>query len=148
MYMCQSTVDQYTYLGRTGNPSDHYLEWKEGTTATLKQQYLEGPEYDHRYSFAVYVITQSGVPHHYGPVQTMGEVQYVAEGQSIPTPAPITPNTVIVTDDILTFEDLSSQIDYDDTSNRSLVVRWNYPESDIRELPTFTCLRILEHGSI
>ena len=124
---------QYNYLGRTGNPSERHLEWKEGTTATLKQQYLDGPEYGHCYSFAVYVITQSGVPHHYGPVQTKGEVQYVAERESIPTPVPITPHTVIVTDDTLTFEDISGQTDYDEENNRSLVVRWNYPESDIRD---------------
>jgi subtilisin family serine protease len=64
------------FLGITVDPALNTFEWKAGNAYTATD-YAVGPKFGHRYQFFVYVLTESGEPHHFGPYGTAGAVEYL-----------------------------------------------------------------------
>lgn len=63
------------FLGSTVDSENNYLEWNE-SNSLIKNVWRDGPQFGHRYQFFVYVITESGSPHHYGPFTHAGPVEF------------------------------------------------------------------------
>jgi hypothetical protein len=66
--------EENVYLGRTGSNEETKFVWKENGALT-QAPYKNGPQAVNTYSFSIYLITESGEPHHYGPYET-GTVYY------------------------------------------------------------------------
>ena len=64
------------FLGLQTDPASNFFEWKEGNPFTAGE-FSVGPKFGNTYQFMVFVLTQSGTPHHFGPYQTAGPVEYL-----------------------------------------------------------------------
>ncbi len=106
-----------TFLGRTTGVNATHFQWKQGTPL-LASMHQDGPQFGHTYQFFVFGITQSGSPRVIGPIRNAGPVEYYS---AVPS------GQVIVTDDMSTQFDLSNGKDFDNQSERELVIRWNLP---------------------
>ncbi|MFB3786306.1 MAG: sorbosone dehydrogenase family protein [bacterium] len=133
------------YLGRTGGGAADHFEWK-ANAPRLHLQWIGGPEFGNAYRFLVFALTLSGSPRFYGPFITAGPVFYQEGTDPAPTPTvvpptatptikPTTPpNTVIVTDSLLDYRDLSGDRDFDREGDRALVIRWNLPQEGVDDV--------------
>ncbi len=92
--------DDPAYLGRTGSPTAHYLEWRETQSPLIASDFQGGPEYGKEYRFQVFVLTRSGSPLFYGPFMTLGPVEFVEllDPTSTPTQVPQNTDTPVPTD--------------------------------------------------
>lgn len=115
---------QYHYLGRTGGGLTWFFEWKKNAPLTARD-FRIGPLFGHRYSFAVYALTNSGSPLFYGPLSNDGSINYKS--------------SIVVTDDLNCYDDLCGRWDEDREGERILVVRWPLdPEAiDLSDLKDF-----------
>lgn len=100
---------QFHYLGRTGGGLTWFFEWKKNASLTARP-FRQGPQFGHRYSFAVYALTYNGIPSFYGPLKNNGPIDYGS--------------FITVTDDLQSNDDLCGQLDEDREGERILVVRW------------------------
>ena len=114
VYVKEDGQEQYTFLGRTGDGSAGYLEWKAG--ASVVASYVNGPQFGRSYQFRVYTMTLSGSPMAHGPYDNAGPVQFLP--------------MITVTDDLASLVDLTGGQDADPASNRQLVIRWNPDDTD------------------
>ncbi|MEW6234530.1 MAG: hypothetical protein AB1656_04020 [Candidatus Omnitrophota bacterium] len=130
------------------NATVKVFAWGINTPAAAAK-FRSGPQFGHSYQFKVFAV--SGLPfkvlsrfENAGPVQFLEgtdlptDMTPSAEGSPTPTVTPtkkpeITPTLlpVIVTDNLLTFDDLSNKTDYDLAENRALVIRWNMDVTDV-----------------
>ncbi|RJP34146.1 MAG: hypothetical protein C4527_02550 [Candidatus Omnitrophota bacterium] len=87
--------EEPTYLGRTGNPAASYLEWRETNSPLIAPLYRSGPQYGERYQFQVFVLTRSGSPLFYGPLHTLGPVEFLelVDPTATPTNTPTRTHT-------------------------------------------------------
>jgi len=68
----QHSSRYYVYLGRSlGN----YLVW-EKDNPLLSLTHRNGPEDNNAYKFHIFLLTNSGSPHHYGPFSSRGKVLF------------------------------------------------------------------------
>ncbi len=80
------------FLGRTRGTEFSLFIWKEGEPFTA-EQFQDGPQFNHSYSFSVYAMRERGAARpFYGPFSTNGPVEFLpseeVEPTSTPTPTP------------------------------------------------------------
>ncbi len=81
--------EEYKYLGRSGSESLTHFEWKKGSTFETHAHYAEGPQYENKYRFKIFVLTKSKNPLFFGPFLNSGNVYYAFGADSVPpTPFP------------------------------------------------------------
>jgi hypothetical protein len=89
VYVIVDNQGRAKYLGRVGNGSTNYYQWKAGNRF-VAGKFASGPEAGHSYRFGIYLIKESGPKTIVGPFFTAGPVDYqVGELPSTPTPTPI-----------------------------------------------------------
>jgi len=67
--------DPYRYLGRPGNASAQYFQWKAGNRF-ISSTFRDGPQNQSSYRFKVFIITKSGEPRFFGPYMNSGSIQF------------------------------------------------------------------------
>ncbi len=121
--------EPYRFLGKTGNGTAEFFEWKEGTPL-LSPTFQHGPEFGHTYRFKVYAIKSSGAPPFYGPFDNIGPVEYLQdETVPTPTPSPIPSPMITVTDNLMSDADISNSQDHDDVNDPELIIRWDFAQA-------------------
>jgi hypothetical protein len=129
----------FVYLGRTTTGDVSYLVWANEELRSqlqdyvkIKDQFEDGPQFGQSYMFKVYGITTAGKGPVRGPLLTKGFVEFKEK----PAEVDLQDNTVIVTDDLSTTENLAPEeggVDYDAADERMLVIRWKFAESDYKD---------------
>lgn len=119
------------YLGRPGDGQATYYRWNSNSRI-VTGPFKKGPESGHSYLFSIYAINSKP----FGPIKAAGPVKYTVSE----TPPAIPTDSVIVTDDLNSFVDLSNGEDRDLASDRELVVRWNFPNISAKDVHIYTLL--------
>ncbi len=110
IYFQTDRDSEFVYLGRTGNGTDTFFEWKP-FGKNVSPLHWAGPQFGHVYRFRAFGLTKSGQPVFYGPFDTQGSVTFLP--------------WVTVSDDLQSSADLSNGVDRDSSTARNLVIRWN-----------------------
>lgn len=121
----QTDIYGYFYLGNTGSADVKRFEWP-GSSSIAPDQ-AGGPAFGNTYKFRVFgLLTQPG----FNVVTHSKPVAYALEGSAASTvftvpPATLPEGTMLVTDDMFDFEDLSGKTDTDSADQKALFIRWN-----------------------
>ncbi len=128
---------EQAFLGAVTKDDPQLLAWFEDAPA-IALAFKDGPQFELFYRFIIYGL-RSDQPAL--KIETEQPIYYQADNQptptvtNTPTPTPVMVdvplNTVIVTDDLQSMENLAGRFDLDDTNNNRLAVRWNLPGSTI-----------------
>ncbi|NPU98949.1 MAG: hypothetical protein HPY51_17270 [Candidatus Omnitrophica bacterium] len=136
IYVVGDTLLPIQYLGRTGNGNTNLFRWRENSHF-LAQVFHPGPQPGHAYRFFVFAITDKANKPVIGPITNAGPVQFFVTEEEESTPGEIPANTVIVTDDLDSTDDLSNKEDIDPPGKRQLVIQWNFPDADAKDFHVY-----------
>ena len=118
----------WEYLGQTNGD---YFSWGVTNNPLTNHNYWNGPQSGHFYQFAVFHLTASRNPPHYGPFSTDGAVFFMEEGQKFPSPTFAEGETVVVTNDFTSGDNIVNASGTVATSEGQLVVWYNIPHPDV-----------------
>ncbi|PIR93137.1 hypothetical protein COT99_02445 [Candidatus Falkowbacteria bacterium CG10_big_fil_rev_8_21_14_0_10_43_10] len=124
--------NRWAYLGQTGNGTDSHFTWRTNTNPLSNWLFRNGPQNGHFYQFAVYALTRSGSPHHYGPFIANGMVFFMEEGQEFPSPTFQEGEAVVVTDNLLSAENIVGATDTDVSGEEDLTIWYSMPHPDTK----------------
>ena len=139
----------HVYVSRDGGQ----YQFIEGVPVGQGYYLWTNPEYGHRYQFMIYCLKYKGMGDSES-IFTKGAVYYISNTDKTPTATstptvtptstrtytqtpvptstpvplvfPLPADTVIITDDLQTQEDLTGKFDADESSTASLAIRWNF----------------------
>lgn len=86
VYIKTAMTENYDYLGQSKKSTD-FLEWRQSAQG-LDAKYQNGPEFKNTYTFAIFFLTKSGNPHHFGPFFPDGAVAFLNAAINTPTARP------------------------------------------------------------
>ncbi|MFB3786632.1 MAG: hypothetical protein ACE15F_09695 [bacterium] len=136
IYVAEGTLASIQFLGRTGNGTANFFRWRE-SSHFLAKIFNPGPQPGHSYRFFVFALTSNPKKPAAGPIFNAGPVEFLVSEDPTPTPGGIKPNSVIVTDDLGSFDDLSNGTDTDPITERQLVVKWNFPDVKAKDFHVY-----------
>lgn len=143
-YHVYAQVDGSTkreYVGRAGNGGVNYYQWNS-KSRFVTGRFKNGPQPEHSYRFMVYAISLDEDVKPFGPIQAAGPVKFMVGEENPPVePTPEIPiDSVIVTDDLYSFVDLSNGEDRDPAADRELAIRWNFPDIDAKDVHVYVLI--------
>ncbi len=125
LYIQMDGVSGYNYFAGVNYATQYFQIWQKGEEG-INPAFAHGPEFGHRYQFKMYVLTHSGTPSYFGPYSTSQAIEYhnANDPQSLLIP-PTPGESLMVTDNLNTFEDLSGDYDFDHPDYCALTLRWD-----------------------
>jgi len=145
------------FLGRTASGDINELDWSLGSTQVIFP-FRDGPVFGESYRFRIFAINRSGTPRFFGPFENEGVIEFL-EGEDAEEPTPVPPlenpptptptqtqtpvpdiplNSIIVSDTLETFEDLSNSQDFDLPNERLLAIQWNFEfEEPVKDIHVY-----------
>ncbi|MEW6237086.1 MAG: right-handed parallel beta-helix repeat-containing protein [Candidatus Omnitrophota bacterium] len=146
-----------SYFGQV-DPLSVYYEWKENSPY-MDAAYKTGPQFGVSYRFKLFGVKASGDPATLEmrlPVYFTNANAPSPTSTKTPTSTPtVTPtftstptpiemnlpaNTLIVTDDLNSMDDLMGKFDMDDVNRRILVLRWKFQETNFRYINIYVSI--------